>query len=66
MADEIVLITDITDIEIIDDRVQFTVQSGRRNWTYSISKHRSRNAIHVTLRALDKHDRECNVREFKR
>lgn len=51
------LVNDVCDIGIVDDRLQFTLVSGRRSRTYSLTKHRARNSIAKAIAALDAEDR---------
>lgn len=55
-------ITAAIEIEIVDDRLQFTCISGSERHTYSISFHKARNAAHVTGALLDERQNVSNVR----
>jgi hypothetical protein len=48
-------ITEVTapvEMEIVDDRLLFTLTSGRKQRTFSISFHKAANASHVAQRLL--------------
>jgi hypothetical protein len=64
--EEVAEITEPVEVEIVDDRIHFTLISGRRRRTYSISAHKSRNACHITLRLLDKFSERSRVLPFNK
>lgn len=59
-------VTEPIELALVDDRLHFTVVSGRRRRTYSISFHKARGAAMASCIMLDKRDKEARVAQFKR
>lgn len=62
----VIEITAPIEIEIVDDRLQFTFISGNQRHTYSVSHYKARNAAHVAVNLLNERQDRANVREFRK
>ena len=62
-------VTEPIELEMVDDRLRFTIVSGSHRWTYSISHHKAANAAMCTAALLEKTRTRAlpdNVRDFIR
>lgn len=64
---DITEVTQPVEFAIVEDRLHFTLTSGSRGRTYSITFHKAANAAHEVKVLLHERDqRVCDVREFRR
>lgn len=61
---DVVEVTAPVEMEIVDDRLQFTLISGKRQRTYSISFHKARNSIHAAKSLLDQASERGRILPF--
>lgn len=62
-------VTEVTapvDFMVVEDRLHFTLTSGQRKRTFSITFHKARNAAHVAVALLDQEQGgRANVSPFR-
>lgn len=64
---DIVLVTTVPAFEVVDDFLQFTITSGRRDRTFRLALHKGWAAMRACQKALeDGENRPDNVKAFSR